>query len=530
MTSYCSFVFLALYLPAVILSYQLMPKKVRPYLLLVASYALFWLMSGKLIAYLLFTTVSVYKAGQILGKQTEQKNAEVKAADRADKKALRLAWQKKQRRVLAAAILLQLAILLTVKYGAFFVENVNAVAALLGTTSLLHVPHFVMPIGISFYTLQAVSYLTDVYRGTIPAEQKLAEFALYMSFFPGIMEGPIVRYGDMKPQLFCGNPICYQGLTSGLQRILYGLIKKVVIADRLNPLVQQLYDSGMAYDGGMMLVAMLAFTCQEYMEFSGTMDVIIGTAEIFNIRLAENFTRPFFSKSISEFWRRWHITLGTWFKDYIFYPVSMAKPMKELTKKARKTMGNYYGPLLAGTVALFCVWSMNGLWHGAGWNYIGFGMFHFLLIVLGNYSEPVAAGFLGKCHINREKGLYAGFRMIRTAFLVCMGEMIFRAATLSQGLSMLGTMFGSFSLVSFRDGTLFSLGLDRHDFMILAVTLPGVLVVSILQEKGIAIRKALAEFPAPLRWAILYGAILYLVIFGAYGNGYLPIDPIYAGF
>ena len=530
MTSYCSFVFLALYLPAVIIGYQLMPKKVRPYLLLAASYVLFWLMSGKLIVYLLFTTVSVYKAGQILGKQAEQKSLEVKAAAREDKKALRLVWQKKQRRVLAAAILLQVAILLTVKYGAFFVENINAVAALMGTTSLLKVPHFVMPIGISFYTLQAVSYLTDVYRGTIPAEKKLAEFALYMSFFPGIMEGPIARYGDMKPQLFAGESICYHGLTSGLQRILYGLIKKMVIADRLNPLIQQLYDSGTVYDGGMMFVAMVAFTCQEYMEFSGTMDVIIGTAEIFNIRLTENFERPFFSKSISEFWRRWHITLGTWFKDYIFYPVSMAKPMKELTKKARKSMGNYYGPLMAGTVALFCVWSMNGLWHGAGWNYIGFGMFHFILIVLGNFTEPTAVTVLKKCHIQRDKAPYTVFRMVRTGLLVCMGEMIFRASTLTQGLGMIGRMFSTFSLRSFTDGTLFSLGIDRHDVLITAVTLVFVFAVSVLQERGIKIRESLAKLPPVIRWVLLYIAIMYLVIFGAYGNGYLPIDPIYAGF
>lgn len=530
MTSYCSFVFLALYLPAVIIGYQLMPKKVRPYLLLAASYALFWLMSGKLIIYLLFTTVSVYTAGRILGKQTEQKTAAVKAAVREDKKTVRSLWQKKQRRVLAVAILLQLLILLTVKYGAFFVENINAVVALMGTTSLLKVPHFVMPIGISFYTLQAISYLTDVYRGTIPAEDHLPEFALYMSFFPGIMEGPIARYKDMKPQLFAGEPICYHDLTFGLQRILYGLIKKMVIADRLNPMIQQLYDSGTVYDGGMMLVAMLAFTCQEYMEFSGTMDVIIGTAEIFHIRLAENFERPFFSKSISEFWRRWHITLGTWFKDYIFYPVSMAKPMKELTKKARKSMGNYYGPLMAGTVALFCVWSMNGLWHGAGWNYIGFGMFHFILIVLGNFTEPTAVRVLEKCHIQREKAPYTVFRMVRTGLLVCMGEMIFRASTLTKGLSMIGQMFGAFSLHSFTDGTLFSLGLDRHDLLITAVTLAFVFAISVLQEKGIRIRERLTGMRPVVRWILLYVAIMYLVIFGAYGNGYLPIDPIYAGF
>ena len=193
MSSYCSFVFLALYLPAVMIAYQLMPKKVRPYLLLIASYALFYLMSGKLIVYLLFTTASVYGFGWVLGNLGQEKDAQVKLAERKEKKAIRAVWQKKQRKVLAVAILVQVGILLTVKYGAFFVENIHALEQLMGITPKLSVPHFVMPIGISFYTLQAVSYLTDVYRGVVAAEEKPLPFALYMSFFPCIMEGPITR-------------------------------------------------------------------------------------------------------------------------------------------------------------------------------------------------------------------------------------------------------------------------------------------------------------------------------------------------
>ena len=530
MTSSCSFPFLFLFLPAVIVVYQLMPEKKRPYVLLAASYLFFWLISGTLLVFLLFTTVSIYSIGKRLDREGEKRDALLKTAPRDEKKAIRQLCQKKQRRWLALGIFLQLGILLTIKYSGFFVENMNQLLKWQQIEPLIKVPQFVMPIGISFYTLQAFSYLTDVYRGVTKAEPKLSRLALYMSFFPGLMEGPICRYRDMAEQLSAGGKITYHQLTYGVQRILYGMIKKVVIADRLNPLVQELFDSGTAYDGGLMFVALFAFTCQEYMEFSGTMDVVIGTAQIFGIKMQENFERPFFSRTISEFWRRWHITLGTWFKDYIFYPVSMAGPMKKLTKNTRKSLGSYYSPLLAGTVALFCVWSLNGLWHGAGWNYIGFGMFHFMLIVLGNFVEPPVAWAAEKIGLNRDSVPWRIFQMLRTAFLVGMGEVIFRASSLHQGVQMLKTMLTSFTLGSVKNGTLFTLGIDRHDFLITGVALFLVLAVSILQERGIKIRDYIAGRKTPVRWMIYYSAVLFVVVFGAYGNGYLPIDPIYAGF
>lgn len=529
MTSYCSFAYLFLLLPVVVMVYQVTPEKKRPYVLLAASYLFFWLISGKLLVFLLFTTVSIYSTGRLLDREREKRDNLLKTAAREEKKAIRRSCQKKQRQWLAMGILLQLMILIMIKYSGFIVENINLVLKWRGIEPLWKVPEFVMPIGISFYTLQAISYLTDVYRGIIKADRNFFRLSLYMSFFPGLMEGPICRYKDNAGQLFAGKGITYQQLTYGLQRILYGMIKKVVIADRLNPLVQELFDSGQVYDGGLMFVALCAFTCQEYMEFSGTMDVVIGTAELFGVKMAENFERPFFSRTISEFWRRWHITLGTWFKDYIFYPVSMSAPMKKITKKTRKTLGSYYSPLLAGTVALFCVWALNGLWHGAGWQYI-FGMFHFVLIALGNFVEPLIAWAASRCGINRDSMPWRILQMMRTAFLVGMGEVIFRAATLEQGTQMLTGMFTSFTLASFRDESVFSLGIDRHDFLILAVTVCLVLVVSVLQERGICLRDRIATMRTPLRWLVYYGAILYLVIYGAYGNGYLPIDPIYAGF
>ena len=203
------------------------------------------------------------------------------------------------------------------------------------------------------------------------------------------MEGPITKYSDTANSLYEGNKVTYNSFCFGYQRVLYGYLKKIVISDRLNILVQTIFNGYTSYSGTAIFLGAVAYTIMLYMEFSGTMDVVIGIGEMFGVKITENFRQPFFSKNISEFWMRWHISLGTWFKDYIFYPVSLSKPMKKLTLKARKVLGNHGGALISGAVALFCVWFLNGLWHGAGWPFLLFGMYHFLLIVIGNIFEPL---------------------------------------------------------------------------------------------------------------------------------------------
>ena len=190
--------------------------------------------------------------------------------------------------------------------------------------------------------------------------------------------------------------------------------------------------------------------------------------------MPENFRQPFFSKTISEFWKRWHITLGTWFKDYVFYPVVTLKPLEKLTSAARKRLGNHYGPLLASAVALFCVWFCNGLWHGAAWSYLFFGMYHFVLILGGNIIAPPVRTVNARLHIRAESFPYR--------------------------------------------------------LMIVAVTLLIVFVVSVINEKGKSVRALLAQRPAAVRWAVFYALILFIIVFGAYGKGYIPVDPMYANF
>jgi alginate O-acetyltransferase complex protein AlgI len=530
MTSYFSIAFLVIFLPVCLILYSLLPQKLRKYFLLAASYGFFWLVSGKLVIYLLLTTLSIHYFGLWLDRIHRTRNEAVKGVEKAERKEIKKRFLKQSRWVLAFAIVLHIGVLLTLKYSPFFTTNLNAVFTMLKLPLQLQVPSYLMPIGISFFTLQAVSYLIDVYRETIPADDNIFRLGLFMSFFPQIVEGPICRYDQTAQQLWEVKGIEYHNLSLGLQRVAFGLMKKLVIADRLNPLVKEVFANYADYEGGVIALASLCYTIQLYMDFSGTMDAVMGIGQIFGVSMPENFKRPFFSKTISEFWMRWHISLGAWFKDYIFYPVTMSKPMKKLTTAARKKLGNHFGPLLAGAVALFLVWLCNGLWHGAGWNYIFFGMYHFGFILLGNIVAPAVKWLHRKCHINPEWFGYRVFQIIRTGILVVIGEMFFRASTLQAGFAMLRQMVTNFRFATLNGDLLKQMGVDWKDMGIVLVTILIIFAISVWNEKGVIVREALAKKPVVVRWAVLYALILFIVIFGAYGAGYIPVDPIYANF
>lgn len=528
--TYCDALYVAIFLPLTILIYNIVPQKHRWKVLLVASYIFFWSISEKLIIYLLLSTLSIHHFGLWLKSLQNERNDILKKSEKEKKKEIRKQYLKKQRNVLIFAVLLHLGVLIVLKYSKFLGTNINLVLNFIHCPFKLTIAKYAIPIGISFYTFQAISYMFDVYHEKINADRNLGRLALFMAFFPQIMEGPICRYQDTAMQLYEGRKTTYKNLTFGLQRILWGFAKKMIIADRLNALVKTVFTDYAQYDGGIIALGMILYTCQLYMDFSGTMDTVIGSAQIFGVKLPENFKQPFFSKSISDFWTRWHITLGAWFRDYIFYPLSLSEPLKKLTTKGRKKLGKHYGPLLASSIALFCVWISNGLWHGSAWNFIFFGMYHFGLILLANIMEPIVKVVTEKLHINRESTPYRIFQIIRTTCLVFIGELFFRAKGLKAGLIMLKTMFTDFTLKSFADGTYLKLGIDIHDFVIVGIFVIVVFIVGIMKEKNIDIRERIASKNIVIRWTIYYLLILSVIIFGAYGVGYTPVDPMYASY
>ncbi|MDE5995615.1 MAG: MBOAT family protein, partial [Eubacterium sp.] len=301
--------YLLVFLPGSIVLYWLMPQKARRWTLLGLSYAFFFLISGKLTVFLLITTLSIYLFGLWLDKLNAKRKIDAKAAkDRTEKKAIKKAYQTRQRWVVFFATVVHIGSLLLLKYTPFFLGNVNSLFKAFGSDFAIAIPKFALPIGISFFTMQAMSYILDVYQGAIKADRNYLRLSLYISFFPQIVEGPICKYADTADQIYEVKQISYTNLTLGLERILYGLMKKMIVADRLNVLVQTIFKDYSKFSGATIALGAVAYAIQLYMDFSGTMDAVCGTGQIFGVAMPENFKRPFFSKSISEFWKRWHIT------------------------------------------------------------------------------------------------------------------------------------------------------------------------------------------------------------------------------
>ncbi len=497
--SYHLLTYSLLFLPAVILIYQIIPQKYRWIFTLFVNYTFFFMISGWLIVYLLATTVISYLIGQRIAGAKEKTGLKGKELTKYKKK------------IEFVGVMINLIALAMLKYLRVFG---------IGTTWLV-------PIGISYYTLQAISYMTDIQRGTLTFEKNPAKLALYLSYFPQIMEGPISRYSEVADGLYEGKRITYENLTLGYQRIVWGLFKKMLIADRFAPMVSRVFRSYEGMDGSAIFLGAVAFTIQLYMEFSGCMDIVLGTGQIFGIKLPENFRQPFFAKDASDFWRRWHITLGTWLKDYIFFPVSLSKPVKNLTKKFKNNgqinVSKFTGP----TIALFFVWLGNGVWHGPRTNYLFYGMYYFVIIFLENILEEPSKKLTERLKINREKAYFKALQIIKLLFIVIMGEMFFRADSVGAGFRMFGKIMTSFHITMLRE-TNFSV--DSYDLACAIIFTIVVFIVDIIKEKGIDIREKITGFKLPVRWIIWYAMIILIVIFGAYGKGYTMVDMIYAAY
>ena len=459
-------------------------------------------------------------------------------------------WRKA---VLAAGIVVDLSLLFYYKYAYFVTDVANnlfgtsfvvrdwfaAAGNRITGTSAFTVDSIFLPVGISFFIFQAISYIVDVSRGAgenpdgrgIAPVRNFMDFGFYLSFFPQLVAGPIVRAKEFIPQLRKPFFLSRHQFGIAIFWIINGLAKKLVLSDYLAVnFCDRVFENPLLYTGFENLTALFCYSLQVYADFSGYTDIAIGVAMLMGFYLPKNFNSPYKARSAGEFWKRWHITLGTWFRDYIFYPLSFSGPLKKVALRGRKRFGSHYGVIPATAVALFSVWLCNGLWHGAGWNYIFFGMYHFALILMGNLIKPPVLWLTGRFHIDRTSAPYRGMQIVRTAVLVCIGELFFRANGLRAGLAMVRSVIHSFSFATLRDQSFFSFGADQKDYLIVLITLLMILIVSILHERGVSIRKWAAGKSWMVRFGLLYFLILYIVVFGAYGDGYVPVDPIYAGF
>ena len=391
-----SFEFL-LYLPITFLLYWAFSRnrKIQNLIVVIASYVFYGWWDWRFLMLIAFTSACSYASGLLLERFEGQR--------------------KRQKLVSAANIVLNLGILGLFKYYNFFVDNLELLLSAMGFHLDMMTMSIILPVGISFYTFQALSYTIDIYQKKLPATHDIIEFFAFISFFPQLVAGPIERATNLLPQFQKERKFDYAKAVDGLRQMLWGFLKKLVVADNCAAVVNEHWNDYQTLPGLTLFLLGVLFTLQIYCDFSGYSDIAIGCARLFGINLMRNFNVPYFSRSIPEFWRRWHISLTTWFRDYIYFPLGGSRCGKW------KTIRNVY-----------IIWGISGLWHGANWTFVCWGLFHATLLAVYNilgistkYKQVVAYGrFLPNL---KETG-----QMMLTFFLAVLGWIIFRAESMSQ--------------------------------------------------------------------------------------------------
>lgn len=506
-------------------------KKGQQYVLLFANLAFYAICGLKYLPFLAVTLFASYFSARRIGKIYAAADERLlSAADSAEKKAVRAEAKKKAKTSMLFGVLISLALLVVCKYSLFILKNFNVVLKKLGAEPI-GLFKMILPLGISFYTFMAVGYVLDVYWKRIKAENNFVAYSVFLTYFPHIVQGPIGRYGSFSEQFDGKKGIEFntENLAFGAQLVVWGLFKKLVIADRLSPFVGTFFDEPSKYSGLIMVIAAVLYSVQIYADFSGCIDIVSGVSEMLGIHLPKNFNHPYFSKTIPEFWRRWHISLGEWFKDFVYFPVSTSKAVKKL-KKAFKKRGSKKGELLvASCVPTVTVWLITGLWHGASWNFVAWGAFYAVLMVGGNVFADFNKAATQKLKIDTEAFGWRFFSMVRTFALCCAGRVFFRAEGLKNALRYFKNMFSSLSMQYILDDKLYTYGLDRQNFILVILAILVLLVADILEEK-VPLRKTLAKQNIVFRYCVILLGIFAVLIFGIYGPQYNASEFIYEQF
>ncbi|MCH5274577.1 MAG: MBOAT family protein [Lachnospiraceae bacterium] len=508
--SITSFAFLCSF-AAVLTLYYLIPKRVQWMFLLFVS-ILYFLTAGE--PWLLFypaAAITIVYAGALYIDGVKE--------------------QKKKKAALSLVVVFCLLMLIILKYCNFGIYTYNALAMRgFWGSGLLSTVQLTIPLGISFYTLALLGYLFDVYYEIAKPQRNFFKFALFGFYFPVIVSGPILRYRNMEEQLYAPHKMDFKQVTYGLQRMVWGFFKKLVIAERLALVVASVYGDYRTYSGFYIPVAVICFAFQLYADFSGGMDIVLGLSEALGIRVAENFRTPYFSRSIQEFWRRWHITLGEWLKDYLFYPLLRTDTFGRLQEICKKRFGKKTGKKLATFVPMFFLWFAVGMWHGGAWKFIvGSGLLHWCYIVGGELLTPLWKRIKVFFHLGADSLFLKAWQQLRTFLLVCAGFLFFRAESFSEGCRMYAAMFFTWNPHILWDGSLLTLGLDAIEAALAVVALIVLLIVSVLQQKE-GIRDRIARRNIVIRWVIWYALLFGVILFGYYGPEYSAAEFIYQGF
>ncbi len=513
--TYDSFLFFC-FLAIIIVLYYMFPLKKRWIILLAASLVFYGYSSINAFAYVLVSAGVTYCAGLFISRNS--------ISDKFDNSNQK---EKKRKTILCVAIAIVIGLLAYTKIIRVCGERVNEIIIAGQPISL----NIIIPLGISYYTFSSIGYLLDIYWKRYDAEQNFLKFLLYLLYFPHILQGPIPRYNKLAPQLFEGHKFCYKDFCFGLQLMLWGLFKKLVIADRLAVFVNTVYGGYSDIQGIVFAVATVFYAIQLYADFSGCMDIARGVSQIFGIEIDNNFKQPYFAQSVEEYWRRWHITLGTWFKDYLCMPIAVSKHVKKMSAKIGKRHGSKARKNYVLIVSSMAVWLATGLWHGTGMNYVLWGIWNGSIIVISAIMSEQYKRIKNVLRIDDSTKEWRNIRILRTFVLAgFIPRVLTRASNVTEAMTIFKKMFSVFDYWTLYDSSLYNYGLDRSDFWVAMCSMIVLLIVSVMKEKGIQIRESIANRSIIYRWGMYYGIIVVILVFGIYGPGYDANSFIYMNF
>ncbi|MBQ8279967.1 MAG: MBOAT family protein [Roseburia sp.] len=486
----------------VLLLYYVIPKKFRYLWLLVTSYIFYGAWNVKYLALLFGITFATYLCGLIMDKIGESDWDEKKK-----KNAKKL--------TLGVGIVGNIGLLIYFKYMDFFAFNIYRVLGVLGIEVTEHYFNILLPVGISFITFQALGYAIDVYRGRLRAEKNLLKYALFVSFFPQLVAGPIERSENLLTQIqniHLQPRITYEKFTNGAILMLYGYFQKVFIADKAAILANTVFAAPEQYTTIELALGAIAFSIQIYCDFGGYSNIAIGSAQMLGFEMMENFNAPYFATSIKDFWRRWHISLSSWFKDYLYIPLGGNR-----CSKVRK----YFN--------LMVTFLVSGLWHGAQMTFVVWGGIHGLIQIIESEAKELAQkiGFKVKTDVFS----YRLLQILATYFITTIAWIFFRADNVSIAFTYIAQMFTNFDFAVLFNGSLFKLGLVRNDMAVLCIGVVILFITDYLRSaKGVRIEKYLATQNLWFKWVVVLVFLFSTILFGEYGVNYDAAEFIYFQF
>ena len=509
-----------------VLSYYAVPRRGRWVVLLFAGAFFYLSYSLRASVYLGVTILLTYGAGRWLGSMNRRQKDEAEGLSRREKAEVKKRWTRQKRRVLAAALLVNFLTLAVFKYFDAWFETLNRILALISADFSFRPLNLLLPLGISFYIFQTSGYLIDIYRGREQEERNFFRYALFASYFPQMIQGPINRYGDLGRQLKQEHTFRAENIRDGIQLMIWGMLKKTFIADTLTPGVSEIYSNYGNYSGAVVFFGAVLYCLQLYCDFSGGIDIVRGASNLFGIRMAENFRRPYFAASIDEFWRRWHISLGEWMKDYLFYPLALSKWMTKLGKRVRAVFGDRVGKLTAPCGATVIVFLAVGIWQGPGLSNVAYGLWNGCLMSAAMFFAPQLRRINSALHLDTEsRGMHA-FRVVRTCFLVAAGRYFSGAASLTAALGMIKQTVTAFTW-NLSPAEFLSFGLAPRDYLVAAAASFVLFFVSLQQERGIRLREKLAEKPWFVQFVPVFLSLSLLTVCVWLNSDYTAISYVY---